>query len=99
MPKQLGGYALNHVLGKAAMTDRVREFRQHLPRYFPLPHPSWRNSGWLDRNPWFEAELLPVLRADIGGLLRREPLTFGHATFRSARPFEHGKCPSGARTR
>lgn len=34
-------------------------------RLFPLPHPSWRNSGWLKRNPWFEQELLPVLRSEI----------------------------------
>jgi len=31
----------------------------------PTPHPSWRNNAWLARNPWFESELLPVLRADI----------------------------------
>jgi hypothetical protein len=36
----------------------------------PLPHPSWRNTGWIKRNPWFEAELLPVLRADVTRLLR-----------------------------
>jgi uracil-DNA glycosylase len=35
------------------------------PRFMPLPHPSWRNNAWLTRNPWFETELLPVLRADI----------------------------------
>ncbi len=40
-----------------------------LPRLLPLPHPSWRNSGWLKRNPWFEAELLPVLRAEISRLM------------------------------
>lgn len=36
---------------------------------YPLPHPSWRNSGWLKRNPFFEAEVLPCLRADIAGVL------------------------------
>jgi uracil-DNA glycosylase len=35
------------------------------PAVIPLPHPSWRNSGWLKRNPWFAAELLPELRALI----------------------------------
>ena len=35
------------------------------PRVLPLPHPSWRNNGWLRTNPWFEAELLPVLRAEV----------------------------------
>jgi uracil-DNA glycosylase len=39
------------------------------PKVFPLPHPSWRNTGWLKRHPWFEAELLPVLRKEIASLL------------------------------
>lgn len=47
---------------KAAMTDTVRAFREYLPRFLPLPHPSWRNTGWLKRNPWFEEDLLPELR-------------------------------------
>ena len=34
-------------------------------RYFPLPHPSWRNNAWIKRNPWFEAELLADLRAEV----------------------------------
>src|SRR2546427_6558650 len=39
-------------------------------RTMPLPHPSWRNSGWIKRNPWFETELLPILRTDIAALRR-----------------------------
>lgn len=39
------------------------------PRSIPLPHPSWRNSGWLNRNPWFESELLPELRQAVRSLL------------------------------
>jgi uracil-DNA glycosylase len=39
------------------------------PRIIPLPHPSWRNNGWLRRNPWFEAELLPDLRREVAELL------------------------------
>jgi uracil-DNA glycosylase len=39
------------------------------PRLVPMPHPSWRNNAWLTRNPWFETELLPVLRADIAGIV------------------------------
>ena len=35
------------------------------PRLMPMPHPSWRNNAWLKRNPWFEFELLPLLRADV----------------------------------
>jgi uracil-DNA glycosylase len=61
----VGGYALTHVLGRGAMTEQVRAFRQHLPRYFPLPHPSWRTTAWERRNPWFAAELLPALRSAV----------------------------------
>ena len=35
----------------------------------PMPHPSWRNNGWLKRNPWFEMELLPVLRAEVARIV------------------------------
>lgn len=47
------------------MTERVRGFARHLPRFFPLPHPSWRSVGWMQRNPWFEAGVLPALRAEV----------------------------------
>jgi uracil-DNA glycosylase len=40
------------------------------PKIMPLAHPSWRNSGWLKRNPWFETQLLPILRADVQQALR-----------------------------
>jgi uracil-DNA glycosylase len=39
------------------------------PRVLPMPHPSWRNSGWLKANPWFESELLPVLQSEIAQLI------------------------------
>lgn len=61
----VGAHAQAYALGPGAMTDRVANFRQHLPRYFPLPHPSWRTRFWVKANPWFEAELLPVLRLAI----------------------------------
>ena len=47
------------------MTERVRDFRRHLPRYFPLPHPSWRTGVWERKNPWFAEEVLPALRAEV----------------------------------
>jgi uracil-DNA glycosylase len=52
------------------LTAKVAAWRQALgsaarPRVLPLPHPSWRNTAWLKKNPWFAAELLPVLRAEI----------------------------------
>lgn len=40
------------------------------PRVYALPHPSWRNTGWLKRNPWFEAEVLPSLRAEVRRLVQ-----------------------------
>jgi uracil-DNA glycosylase len=53
----------------------VRRWRDILgnpqePRILPLPHPSWRNNGWLKKNPWFEAELLPTLRREVRELLQ-----------------------------
>ena len=68
----VGGYAQKHYLGKArqkTMTETVRCWADYAPTYFPTPHPSWRNSGWLKRNPWFEDEALPVLRQRIHTLL------------------------------
>jgi uracil-DNA glycosylase len=53
----------------AETVARWREFADARPRVFPLPHPSWRNSGWLKRHPWFEAELLPELRKEVGRVL------------------------------
>ena len=58
----IGGYAIRHRLGKMAMTDCVRRFRDYAPAIVPLPHPSWRTAIWEKRNPWFDEELLPVLR-------------------------------------
>jgi uracil-DNA glycosylase len=61
----IGSYAQNHVLGPAAITPRVRNFRDYLPRYFPLPHPSWRSRIWEEKNPWFRQEVLPELRSAV----------------------------------
>jgi uracil-DNA glycosylase len=65
---------LGHVLPKSAsMTDivsRWRDFATTQPRIIPLPHPSWRNTGWLKRHPWFEAELLPIVRAEVARLVK-----------------------------
>ena len=61
----VGSYALRHRLGKGAMTDRVRRFRELGPAIVPLPHPSWRTTGWERRNPWFGEELVPRLRQAV----------------------------------
>ena len=62
----VGGHAHRYHLGtKAGVTDIVRNWRDHWPEILPLPHPSWRNTAWLKKNPWFEAEVLPALRARV----------------------------------
>ncbi|OBY24289.1 uracil-DNA glycosylase family protein [Leisingera sp. JC1] len=67
----VGAHAQRYHLGvKGPVTDVVRGWRDHAPQVFPLPHPSWRNTGWLKKNPWFEAELLPVLQARVKELMR-----------------------------
>ena len=65
----VGSYAQAAALGPGGMTERVRRFRAHLPRYFPLPHPSWRTIGWAARNPWFAGEVLPALREQVAAAL------------------------------
>jgi uracil-DNA glycosylase len=69
----VGGYALTHFLGKGPMTERVRAYRDYLPMYFPLPHPSWRTTGWERNNPWFQAEALPALRETVTAVLTPVP--------------------------
>ena len=50
---------------KKTLADTVRAWRDYLPEFFPLPHPSWRNIGWLARNPWFAKDVLPALRRRV----------------------------------
>ena len=73
----IGRYAQAWHLGPKAAADltaTVADWRnifagERRPRILPLPHPSWRNNGWLRKNPWFEAELVPVLRAEVARLV------------------------------
>lgn len=68
----VGGHAQAWALGARAgpaMTDTVRAWRDYLPDVLPLPHPSWRNTAWLKREPWFEAEVVPWLQARVRALL------------------------------
>tara|TARA_R110000868_G_scaffold108842_3_gene296801 strand:+ start:27195 stop:27785 length:591 start_codon:yes stop_codon:yes gene_type:complete len=55
---------------RKTMTETVRDAAGFGPDYLPLPHPSWRNSAWLRKNPWFGAKILPLLRCRIKELLR-----------------------------
>ncbi len=69
----VGAHAQKWHLGPSrSLTQTVRAWRDHAPDVFPLPHPSWRNSAWLKKNPWFEAELLPVLRQRIKEVLNHD---------------------------
>ncbi len=64
----VGGYAQAWHLGRAkraTLTGTVAAWRDYLPGFLPLPHPSWRNNGWVKANPWFSAELLPYLRKRV----------------------------------
>ncbi len=68
----VGGYAQVWALGDRAnvnMTETVRAWREFAPDILPLPHPSWRNTAWLRKNPWFEAEVLPYLRHRVEEIL------------------------------
>jgi uracil-DNA glycosylase len=72
----VGGYAQRWVLAEArrqTLTATVAAWRSVGPSLIPLPHPSWRATGWLRRNPWFEAELLPELRARVAAILSNAP--------------------------
>jgi uracil-DNA glycosylase len=68
----VGSYAQAWNLGaraKGTLTETVRCWADYAPGFIPLPHPSWRNSGWLKKHPWFEEELLPYLRRRVGDAL------------------------------
>jgi len=68
----VGQYAQAYYLGKRrekTLTETVKRWRDFAPEYFPTPHPSWRSTNWLRKNPWFEAEALPDLRARVHALL------------------------------
>ena len=65
----VGAYAQVWTLGPGTVGVRVRDFRGTLPRYFPLPHPSWQSMIWERRNPWFIAEVVPALRREVAAVL------------------------------
>ena len=69
----VGRYSQAFYLGTdaASLTETVRNWRAYLPAFFPLPHPSWRNNAWLKKNPWFETDVLPALRASVKKALAR----------------------------
>jgi uracil-DNA glycosylase len=76
----IGQYAQAYHLGasrKRSLTETVSAWKDYFtlgadvgrPAILPLPHPSWRNNAWLKKNPWFETDLLPVLRREVARLV------------------------------
>jgi uracil-DNA glycosylase len=68
----IGTYAQAYYLGarrKGSLTETVRAWRDYVP-FIPMPHPSPRNRPWLYKHPWFEAEMIPAIRAFVAESLR-----------------------------
>jgi uracil-DNA glycosylase len=66
----VGGAAMAWHLGQGPIAGMVADWRVHATRgIWPLPHPSWRNTGWLRRNPWFEADVVPELRLAVARVM------------------------------
>ncbi len=68
----IGRYAMAYHLPdfKGSVTDTVKHWQSYWPAYLPLPHPSPRNQRWLRQNPWFEYEVLPLLRQRVADILK-----------------------------
>ncbi|SLN47065.1 uracil-DNA glycosylase family protein [Pseudooctadecabacter jejudonensis] len=58
-----------HLKTRAPVTEVVRGWRDHAPHTFVLPHPSWRNTAWLKKHPWFTDDVLPALQARVKEVL------------------------------
>jgi uracil-DNA glycosylase len=71
----IGRYAQEFYLrdnGKPTLTETVAAYREYLPHYLPLPHPSPRNRYWFATHPWFEQDVLPELRRRIQSILNAQ---------------------------
>ena len=68
----IGSYSMKYYLGKGMkenLTETVRSYKEYLPKYFPIVHPSPLNFRWQKANPWFEGEIVPVLRDKVHKIL------------------------------
>lgn len=68
----IGSYSMKYYLGKGMkenLTETVRSYKEYLPKYFPIVHPSPLNFRWQKANPWFEGEVVPVLRDKVHKIL------------------------------
>ena len=71
----IGSYSMKYYLGKSMkenLTETVRSYKEYLPKYFPIVHPSPLNFRWQKANPWFEGEIVPVLRDMVGKICKGE---------------------------
>lgn len=71
----IGSYSMKYYLGKGMkenLTETVRSYKEYLPKYFPIVHPSPLNFRWQKANPWFEGEVVPVLREMVGKICKGE---------------------------
>jgi len=69
----IGMYAQKYYLKKDAkrtLTETVANFNAYLPNYLPLPHPSPRNRFWFSKNPWFETDVLPILKQKVAEIVQ-----------------------------
>ena len=70
----IGSYSQKHYLknnSKKNLTETVRSYRDYLPKYFPLTHPSPRNIRWFKKNPWFDDEVIPALKELVKDILNK----------------------------
>lgn len=70
----IGAYSIKYYLEKRAeknLTETVRNYREYLPSYFPIVHPSPLNFRWQKKNPWFEAEVVPALQEAVAQILKK----------------------------
>ncbi|MDB5183868.1 MAG: uracil-DNA glycosylase [Candidatus Saccharibacteria bacterium] len=68
----VGSYAQKHYLAgdaKTNLTQTVLAYEEYLPTYLPLVHPSPLNFRWLSKNPWFETELVPILKEKVASII------------------------------
>ena len=68
----IGSYSMKYYLGKGMkenLTETVRSYKEYLPKYFPIVHPSPLNFRWQKANPWFEGEVVPVLMDKVHKIL------------------------------
>ena len=67
--RPLGWEPAAFLLAEHGLTETVRNYEQYLPEYLPMVHPSPLNFRWFAKNPWFEADLVPVMQGIVAMIL------------------------------